>query len=193
MGYSKKSFMEFQDRDLEQHRENEYGAYLDELDEQQVPTEWLVGKYTDEWQETIQKIENIVCELVEKAEEGSELEVFCVLKEALKISSEAIKQVEPSAMDKCELHSPNNTPFTNANFEIQKRNGGRSIDFSNVPEVCAKETELKDFKESLKHAFIGLEKGATMLSGEQMVLSDGELINKPSWRYRKDSITTKKL
>lgn len=185
--------MEFQDRDLEQHRENEYGAYLDELDEQQVPTEWLVGKYTDEWQETIQKIENIVCELVEKAEEGSELEVFCVLKEALKISSEAIKQVEPSAMDKCELHSPNNTPFTNANFEIQKRNGGRSIDFSNVPEVCAKETELKDFKESLKHAFIGLEKGATMLSGEQMVLSDGELINKPSWRYRKDSITTKKL
>lgn len=193
MGYSKKLFKDLTDADFAHYRENEYGAYLDELDEQQVPTEWLVGKHTDEWQETIQKIENIVCELVDKAEEGSELEVYCVLKEALKISSEAIKQVEPSAMDKCELHSPNNTPFTNANFEIQKRNGGRSIDFSNVPEVCAKETELKDFKESLKHAFIGLEKGATMLSGEQMVLSDGELINKPSWKYRKDSITTKKL
>jgi len=96
-------------------------------------------------------------------------------------------------MDKCELHSPNNTPFTNANFEIQKRNGGRSLDFSNVPEVSVKETELKTLKEKLKHAFIGLENGATMLSGEQMVLSDGELINKPSWKYRKDSITTKKL
>lgn len=193
MGYSKKLFKDLTDADFAHYRENEYGAYLDELDEQQVPTEWLVGKYTDEWQETIQKIENIVCELVDKAEEGSELESFCTLKELRKIIDEAIKQVEPSAMDKCELHSPNNTPFTNANFEIQKRNGGRSIDFSNVPEVCAKETELKDFKESLKHAFIGLEKGATMLSGEQMVLSDGELINKPSWKYRKDSITTKKL
>lgn len=188
MGYSKKLFKDLTDADTEQNRYNQEQNYLNE-----EPTEWLVGKYTDEWQETIQKIENIVCELVDKAEEGSELEVYCVLKEALKISSDAIKQVEPSAMDKCELHSPNNTPFTNANFEIQKRNGGRSIDFSNVPEVCAKETELKEFKESLKHAFIGLEKGATMLSGEQMVLSDGELINKPSWRYRKDSIVVKKL
>ena len=193
MGYSKKLFKDLTDADSAHYRENEYGAYLDELDEQQVPTEWLVGKYTDEWQETIQKIENIVCELVDKAEDGSELESYCTLKELRKIIDDAIKQVEPSAMDKCELHSPNNTPFTNANFEIQKRNGGRSIDFSNVPEVCAKETELKEFKESLKHAFIGLEKGATMLSGEQMVLSDGELINKPSWKYRKDSITTKKL
>ena len=193
MGYSKKLFKDLTDADFAHYRENEYGAYLDELDEQQVPTEWLVGKYTDEWQETIEKHENIVCELVDKAEEGSELESYCTLKELRKIIDEAIKQIEPLAMDKCELHSPNNTPFINANFEIQKRNGGRSLDFSNVPEVCAKETELKTLKEKLKHAFIGLENGATMLSGEQMVLSDGELINKPSWKYRKDSITTKKL
>lgn len=191
MGYSKKSFEEFHDRDLEQHRENQYNGYMADLDE--VPTTWLAQRDMDEWQLTIEQHENIVCELVDKAEEGSELESYCTLKELRKILDEAINQIEPLAMDKCELHSPNNTPFTNANFEIQKRNGGRSIDFSNVPEVCAKETELKEFKESLKHAFIGLEKGATMLSGEQMVLSDGELINKPSWRYRKDSITTKKL
>ena len=188
MGYSKKSFMEFHDRDIEQSRHDEEQDYLDE-----VPTEWLAQREMDEWQLTIEKFENLVCELVEKAEEGSELEVFCVLKEALKISSEGLKQVEPSAMDKCDLHAPNNTPFTNANFEIQKRNGGRTIDFSNVPEVAKKETELKTLKESLKHAFEGLEKGATMLSGEQMVLSDGELVNKPSWKYRKDSITVKKL
>jgi len=193
MGYSKKTFEEFQDRDFEQHRENQYGAYLDQLDEEQVPTEWLARKYIDEWQQTIEQHENIVCELVDKAEEGSELESFCTLKELRKILDEAIKQIEPLAMDKCELHSPNNTPFTNNGFEIQKRNGGRSIDFSNVPEVSVKETELKTLKESLKHAFEGLEKGTTMLSGEQMVLSDGELVNKPTWKYRKDSITVKKL
>ena len=191
MGYSNKTFGEYHDRDTEQHRENQYNGYMADLDE--IPTTWLAQREMDEWQLTIEQHENIVCELVDKAEEGSELESYCTLKELRKILDEAIKQIEPLAMDKCELHSPNNTPFTNANFEIQKRNGGRSIDFSNVPEVCAKETELKDFKESLKHAFIGLEKGATMLSGEQMVLSDGELVNKPSWRYRKDSITTKKL
>ena len=191
MGYSNKTFGEYHDRDTEQHRENQYNGYMADLDE--IPTTWLAQREMDEWQLTIEQHENIVCELVDKAEEGSELESYCTLKELRKILDEAIKQIEPLAMDKCELHSPNNTPFTNANFEIQKRNGGRSIDFSNIPEVCAKETELKDFKESLKHAFIGLEKGATMLSGEQMVLSDGELVNKPSWRYRKDSITTKKL
>jgi len=147
----------------------------------------------NECQETIQKIENIVVELVDKAEEGFEIEVFCVLKEALKTSSEAIKQVEPLAMDSCELHAPNNTPFINSGFEIQKRNGGRLIDFSNVPEVSEKETELKQLKEKLKHAFVGLENGATMLSGEQMVLSDGELVNLPTWKNKKDSIVVKKL
>jgi hypothetical protein len=191
MGYSKKTFGEFQDRDLEQHRENQYNGYMADLDE--VPTTWLAKREMDEWQLTIEQHENIVCELVDKAEEGSELESFCTLKELRKILDEAIKQIEPLAIDKCELHSPNNTPFTNNGFEIQKRNGGRSIDFSNVPEVAVKETELKTLKESLKHAFEGLEKGATMLSGDQMVLSDGELVNKPSWKYRKDSITVKKL
>ena len=191
MGYSKKSFEEFQDRDLEQYRESQYDSHMADLDE--IPTTWLAQREMDEWQLTIEQHENIVCELVDKAEEGSELESYCTLKELRKILDEAIKQIEPLAMDKCELHSPNNTPFTNANFEIQKRNGGRSLDFSNVPEVSVKETELKTLKEKLKHAFIGLENGATMLSGEQMVLSDGELVNKPSWKYRKDSITTKKL
>ena len=191
MGYSKKTFGEFQDRDLEQHRENQYNGYMADLDE--VPTTWLAQRDMNEWQLTIEQHENIVCELVDKAEEGSELESFCTLKELRKILDEAIKQIEPLAIDKCELHSPNNTPFTNNGFEIQKRNGGRSIDFSNVPEVAVKETELKTLKESLKHAFEGLEKGATMLSGDQMVLSEGELVNKPRWKYRKDSITVKKL
>ena len=151
MGYSKKSFEEFHDRDLEQYRENQYNGYMADLDE--VPTTWLAQRDMDEWQLTIEQHENIVCELVDKAEEGCELESYCTLKELRKIIDEGLKQIEPLAMDKCDLHSPNNTPFTNANFEIQKRNGGRSIDFSNVPEVSVKETELKTLKESLKHAF----------------------------------------
>ena len=46
MGYSKKSFMEFHDRDLEQHRHDQEQDYYDELDEQQVPTEWTFIKHS---------------------------------------------------------------------------------------------------------------------------------------------------
>jgi len=147
----------------------------------------------NEWEQTVEQQENIVVEILDKAEEGAELESYCTLKQIKKLVDEAIKQVEPLAMDSCELHAPNNTPFINSGFEIQKRNGGRLIDFSNVPEVSEKETELKQLKEKLKHAFVGLENGATMLSGEQMVLSDGELVNLPTWKNKKDSIVVKKL
>ena len=49
MGYSKKLFKDLTDADTEQNRYNQEQNYLNE-----EPTEWLVGKYTDEWQETIQ-------------------------------------------------------------------------------------------------------------------------------------------
>lgn len=193
MAYSKKSFEDFKDKDLEQYRINQYNGYMADLDEEQVSTEWMAQREMYEWQESIERHENLVCDLLEKAEEGSELESYCTLKELRKLLDDAIKQVEPMAMSKCEQHSPNNSPFTNSGFEIQKRNGGRYIDFSNVPEVAEKEKELKGFKEVLKHALIGVEKGATMLMDEKMVLHDGEMVNIPQWKFRKDSITVKKL
>jgi hypothetical protein len=193
MAYSKRQYQDITDAQFEQYRENQYGEYLDQLDEEQTSTEWLAQREMDEWQQTLEQQENIVCELVDKAEEGSELETYCTLKQIRKLLDEAIKQVEPMAMDKCDQHSPNNSPFTNSGFEIQKRNGGRYIDFSNVPEVAQKETELKGYKEALKHAFIGLEKGVTMLMDEKMILHDGEMVNTPQWKYRKDSITVKKI
>tara|TARA_X000000950_G_scaffold104742_1_gene132042 strand:+ start:5875 stop:6456 length:582 start_codon:yes stop_codon:yes gene_type:complete len=193
MAYSKKSFEDFKDKDLEQYRINQYNGYMADLDEEQVSTEWMAQREMYEWQESIERHENLVCDLLEKAEEGSELESYCTLKELRKLLDDAIKQVEPMAMSKCEQHSPNNSPFTNSGFEIQKRNGGRYIDFSNVPEVAEKEKELKGFKEVLKHALIGVEKGATMLMDEKMILHDGEMVNIPKWKFRKDSITVKKL
>ena len=193
MAYSKKSFEDFKDKDLEQYRINQYNGYIADLDEEQVSTEWMAQREMYEWQESIERHENLVCDLLEKAEEGSELESYCTLKELRKLLDDAIKQVEPMAMSKCEQHSPNNSPFTNSGFEIQKRNGGRYIDFSNVPEVAEKEKELKGFKEVLKHALIGVEKGATMLMDEKMILHDGEMVNIPQWKFRKDSITVKKL
>lgn len=193
MGYSKRQYQDITDAQFDSYRENQYGEYLDRLDEEQISTEWLAQKEMNQWQQSIERHEDLVCSLLEKAEEGYELESYCTLKELRKLLDDAIKQVEPMALDKCEQHSPNNTPFTNNGFEIQKRNGGRYIDFSNVPEVVQKEKELKGYKEQIKHAFVGLEKGATMLMDQQMILHDGEMVNLPEWKYRKDSITVKKL
>jgi len=193
MAYSKRQYQDITDAQFDQYRENQYGEYLDRLDEEQISTEWLAQRETNEWQQSIERHEDLVCNLLEKAEEGSELESYCTLKELRKLLDDAIKQVEPLAMDKCEQHAPDNSAFTNNGFQIQKRNGGRYIDFSNVPEVAEKEKELKGFKEILKHALIGLEKGATMLMDEKMILHDGEMVNVPEWKFRKDSITVKKL
>ena len=191
MGYSKRQYQDITDAQFDSYRENQYDAYLDGLDD--IPTELIAQREMNRWQHFIEKQEDMVCSLLEKAEEGEELESYCTLKQYKRLIEDAIKQVEPMALDKCEQHSPNNTPFTNNGFEIQKRNGGRYIDFSNVPEVTEKEKELKGYKEQIKHAFIGLEKGATMLMDQQMILHDGEMVNLPEWKYRKDSITVKKL
>ena len=110
-----------------------------------------------------------------------------------KLIDKAIAQVEPSAMDKCELHAPNNKTFINAGFEIHKRQGGKIIDFTNVPEVHEKEIELKKLKDSLKHALTGIEQGTTMMCGDKIVLSDGELVSMPQFKYKKDAIIVKKL
>jgi hypothetical protein len=191
MAASKKTYQDITDQDLNEYQEEQFHNHQDEMDQEQEWDDFIYN--TNEWDRTVKQQENIVCELLDKAEEGSELEAYCTLKQIKKLLDEAIKQVEPEAITKCELESPNNSAFKKAGFEIQKRNGGKIIDFSNVPEVAEKETELKKFKEILKHALTGVEKGATMLSDGQMVLSDGELVNLPKWKYKKDSIVVKKL
>jgi hypothetical protein len=191
MGASKKTYQDLTEEDLNQHQEEQFYNYMENVDKEQEWNDFIYS--TDEWERTVQQQENIVCELLDRAEEGSELEAYCTLKQIKKLLDEAIKQVEPEALTKCELEAPDNSAFKKAGFEIQKRNGGKIIDFSNVPEVAEKESELKKFKEILKHALTGVEKGATMLSDGQMVLSDGELVNLPKWKYKKDSIVVKKL
>ena len=113
MGYSKRQYQDITDAQFDQYRDNQYGEYLDRLDEEQISTEWLAQKEMSEWQESIERHEDLVCNLLEKAEEGSELESYCTLKELRKLLDDAIKQVEPMAMDKCEQHSPDNSPLNN--------------------------------------------------------------------------------
>tara|TARA_R110001592_G_scaffold7917_2_gene43725 strand:+ start:2468 stop:3031 length:564 start_codon:yes stop_codon:yes gene_type:complete len=187
MAYTKRQYQEITDAQFAQHEEEQLQNYLSELDSEQQYHKYNI------WSETVKQQEDIVTEILDQAEEGSELESFCTLKEIKKLIDKAIAQVEPSAMDKCELHAPNNKTFINAGFEIQKRQGGKIIDFTNVPEVHEKEIELKKLKDSLKHALTGIEQGTTMMCGDKIVLSDGELVSMPQFKYKKDAIIVKKL
>lgn len=194
MGVSKRMFQDLTESDIEQYREDQYQEHMKELNESQVPTDWIAMNETyNEWESTIEQQENILCELADKAEDGNELEVYATLKEVKKLLDETLKQIEPLALDRCGMESPDNKPFINNGFEIQRRNGGRYIDFSNCEQVKTKEEELKSIKETYKHCLLGLEKGVTTLSDGMMMLSDGELVDIPTWKYKKDSIIIKKL
>lgn len=194
MGVSKRMFQDLTESDIEQYRENQYQEHMKELNESQVPTDWIAMNETyNEWESTIEQQENILCELADKAEDGNELEVYATLKEVKKLLDETLKQIEPLALDRCGMESPDNKPFINNGFEIQRRNGGRYIDFSNCEQVKTKEEELKSIKETYKHCLLGLEKGVTTISDGMMMLSDGELVDIPTWKYKKDSIIIKKL
>ena len=185
MGISKRTYEDITQADLDQYQENKFFEYMKEVDESE--------QRFDEWKETVRQQEDIICEIIDEAEKGSELESYCTLKEIRKLLDEAIEQIEPLAMQACDLESPNNQQFTKAGFQIQKKNGGRIIDYSSVPEIAEKIEELNKYKNRVKHALLGLEKGATMLSDGQMILADGECVNVPKYKFKKDSITVKKL
>ena len=57
----------------------------------------------------LEQQEDILCELADKAEEGSELgKLIQPKKEIKRLIDQTIKQIEPLALDKCELESPDN-------------------------------------------------------------------------------------
>jgi len=185
MAISKRTYQDLTEADFHQYRENQWHDYQDEL----VHHEETIN----EWQATIQQQEDIFCELADKAEEGNEIEVFTTLRMIKKVLDETLKQIEPMAMQSCELEAPDNKPFIRNGFEIQKRTGGRIIDYTSVPVIAEKIEELDRYKNKVKHALQGLEKGATMLSDGQMILADGECVDVPKYKFKKDSIVVKKL
>ena len=67
MAYSKRQYQDITDAQFDQYRENQYGEYLDRLDEEQISTEWLAQREMNEWQESIERHEDLVCNLLEKA------------------------------------------------------------------------------------------------------------------------------
>lgn len=186
-------FGDFNDRHTDQYKESLYDDYQPELDSG-IPTEWIIEKSlqtVDKPKNLEQFIDNITNEVAEGNQDA--LNVKANFQHLRKLLEKAEKQISEQVLTECEKFAPNNDEFDYNGFKIQKRNGGKYYDFSNVKEYTEKEQELKDIKEKLKHAVTGIEKGSTTVIDGGMVLSDGEVVEIPTIKQRKDSVIIKKV
>lgn len=186
-------FKDFNDSHTEQYNESLYDDYQGELDSG-IPTEWIIEKSlqtVDNSKNLEQFIDNITNEVAEGNQDA--LNVKANFQHLRKLLEKAEKQISEQVLTECEKFAPNNAEFDYNGFKIQKRNGGKYYDFSNVKEYTEKEQELKDIKEKLKHAVTGIEKGSTTVIDGGMVLSGGEVVEIPTIKQRKDSVIIKKV
>jgi len=182
---SKVKFSEYKDYHTEQFRENQEEKYMEEIaqeSEQEVTYPNLNEKIIDE-----------IMEIVESSENGNELIAYGRLKQLGKIINESILQIEPLALQACDMHTSNNSPFEYKGFEFKRRNGSKTLEYNDVPQYVEKYKELQEYKEMLKMARMGVDSNTTMVQDKHMILADGEMIEMPKWKYSKDSIIVKKL
>ncbi len=186
-------FGDLNDSHFDHWRENQYDNYQDELDSG-IPTEWIVKKSIQPVSES-KNLEQFIDNITNEVTEGNQdaLNVKANFQHLRKLLEKAEKQINEQVLAECEQYAPNNSEFDYNGFKIQKRNGGKYYDFSNVKEYTQKEQELKDIKEKLKHAVTGIEKGSTTVIDGGMVLSDGEVVEIPTIKQRKDSVIIKKV
>ena len=169
----------------EEYREDQYKEHMKEV-AQETGTE-------TEHLNLNENIINQIMEIVESSEEGRELEAYCRLKELGQIISESVSQIEPLAMQECDLHNSNSLGFEFKGFHVKRRNGGKTVEYNDVPQYVEKYKELQRYKEMLKVARMGVDSKTTMVQDNHMILADGEMLEIPKWKYSKDSIIVKKL
>lgn len=72
--------------------------------------------------------------------------------------------------------------FNHSGFVFHKRSGGQTYDYSDIPEWIDQKNELKKIEEKYKNAYISSQKGCLTIEG------DGEVLDLPKIKYRKDSL-----
>jgi hypothetical protein len=178
-------FSEYKDYHTEQYRQNQHEIHMEEIAQESEP-EVTYPNLNEE-------IINEIMEIVESSEKGHELIAYGRLKQLLKLINECLLQIEPLALQACDMHTSNNSAFEYKGFEFKRRNGSKTLEYNDVPQYVKKYKELQEYKEMLKIARMGVDSNTTMVQDKHMILADGEMIEMPKWKYSKDSIIVKKL
>lgn len=127
-----------------------------------------------------------IAELVEKAENGEiyALKAYAELKHTSDLLSDAIKQLEPIAINEARLQDKASFEAYGNKFEL--RNGSTRYSYKNIKSWNEKNKELKAIEEKSKMAYIAFSKG--LLTADEF----GEEIELPEISYTKDCLIVKK-
>ncbi|MXV39373.1 hypothetical protein GO491_11910 [Flavobacteriaceae bacterium Ap0902] len=136
----------------------------------------------------IQMQDHLINEM-ERADEGytSILDTIINLRKEREFHEQMIKDIkafEDAKKDEIQTEAEQyQNEYKGAKFEF--RSGGKTLDYSGIPEVSEKEKELKEIKEKYKMAFENSQKGLLVIS------EDGEELPLPKPKYRKGSMIVK--
>ena len=127
------------------------------------------------------KVDEVVANITTSVENGSlnPLEAIVSLKKLEEIVKKAKSNIADVVIDEAAKYSENTFNYSDA--EITKKLSAGRYDFSNIPEVVAKELELKALKDKHKAA----------LKSNVIDLDTGELIQAPIYKGGKEIISIK--
>lgn len=79
-------------------------------------------------------------------------------------------------------------------YKITRREGTKSVDYSDCEEITIMEQHLKELKGKYKAALEGVSKGVTVtLEDHCFTDADGTILKLPKWKYNKSSIVLTKV
>ena len=79
-------------------------------------------------------------------------------------------------------------------YKITRREGSKTVDYSECEEIVIKEKHLKQMKGKYKAALEGVTKGNTILEKNHCFIdADGTIQKLPKWKYNKSSIVLTKV
>lgn len=128
---------------------------------------------------------NELMDVVDGVERGSRpaLLAYAEMKRFAEIAAQAVKQIEPIAME--EALNFGEKDFETNGFKFQIRNGATRYSYKHIPDWQIVQEELKEVEERYKAAFIARQKGLLTAS------TDGEELILPEITRSKDSLVVK--
>ena len=130
-------------------------------------------------------------DIVRQVNQGNIPPTFAALqlKQLTKEFTNTLKQIEEMALE--DLVGTDH--YIWGDYKITRREGSKTVDYSDCEEVMIMQEHLNNIKEKYKKALQGVESGATLtLEGHKFVDSEGQELNLPKWKYNKSSIVLTK-
>ena len=140
------------------------------------------------------KVEEVCKDLVTQVRLGNVNAAFVALqlKHMTRVVTGTTKNIEEEAIN--ELNKEGRDGLEYGDYSLKFREGSRTVDYSDIPEIEKLEKQLKETKDKYKQALLGVERDATVIeSNKRWVGNGGEVLPLASWKYNKSSLVLSKI